>query len=125
MATQPLRRMLGACQLREIANGACVMWILVNASYGIAMGQRPARTVEALRHQEYGSPARPAMLSCDPRLEAAQVRRREHLAQAAYEQWAERMASPHWSMSMFNALPAWAQAVWLRRRRVAAGGRSP
>ena len=88
------------------------MWTLVNASYGIAMGQRPMDTGESHDQRRRRPSTTAAMLSIDPRQEAAQARRRDHLAQAADEQWAEDLVPANHGRAPHKSAPRWAQAVW-------------
>jgi hypothetical protein len=136
MSTPSERRILEGCQkpwrqpweiplaLHGTTNGALPMWSLVNASYGIAMGQRPAGTAETSRHRRSSPPVGAAMLSSDPRLEATQLRRREHLAQAAHEQSVEQSAIRARPIASISASPGWAPRFWLRLWRAASGHRA-
>lgn len=69
------------------------MWTLVNASYGIAMGQRPQGPSGIRDHNRRPTPTISPLLSGDARLEAMQARRREHLTHAAHEQWVDAVTT--------------------------------
>jgi len=88
------------------------MWTLVNASYGIAMGQRPWITSGthdlALRRPSTRSEA----LSTDSRLEAAQARRRELPAHTTHEQWVDFLVTADQRRSWDNTIVCWTLAFW-------------
>jgi hypothetical protein len=92
------------------------MWTLVNASYGIAMGQRPTGKDVSLNQRRRRPPTGSAMLNADPRLEAVQVQRRDHLAQAAHEQWMECVVTANHRRPPHKATSRWVQAFWWRLR---------
>jgi hypothetical protein len=91
------------------------MWTLVNASYGLAMGQRPTDT--AWHHDDRRRRSAPRGLpSTDPRLEAAQARRRDHLAQAANEQRGAQPTTVIHPQAAGHPAARWAHALWTRLR---------
>jgi len=92
------------------------MWTLVNASYGIAMGQRPMGMGVSLDQRRRRLPTGSAMLITDPRLEAVRAQRRDHLTQAAHEQWVESMATANLRRPPREVTLRWVQAFWSRLR---------
>ena len=97
------------------------MWTLVNASYGIAMGQRPAGVAQPCQHRGCPPQMGSALLSSDPQLEATQWRRREQVVHAAHEQWVEQLSPRTLSRPAIKVVPLWVQAFWLRLLRVVSG----
>lgn len=96
----PLDNGPGGASKREM-EGA--MRTPVNASFGTArrhdLGRRP-------------TPSSAAMFSSDPRLEGAQARRRDDLAQAAQEQWVSDRIAVSYRQSPQSAVFSWVQALW-------------
>ena len=95
------------------------MWTLVNASYGIAMGQRPAGAAQPCQKRECPPRVGSALLSSDPRLEATQSRRRDHLVQATHDQWGEQMSLRTRPGSPANPVSQWNHGFWVRVRQFA------
>jgi len=95
------------------------MWTLVNASYGVAMGQRPAGAAQSCQHRECLPQAASALLRTDPRLEETQWRRRDHLVQATHDQWAEQMSLPARTGLPVNPVSQWNHGLWTRLQRFA------
>ena len=130
MSSPNERRMLGVCQtpwhrlweislaLRGNTNGARPMWTLVNASYGIAMGQRPAGVAQSLSPR-VSSQASSALLSSDPRLEETQWQPRDHLVQATHDQWAEKMPLRTRPGLLVSSVLQWNHGLWARLQRFA------
>jgi hypothetical protein len=95
------------------------MWTLVNASYGIAMGQRPAGAAQPCQQRECPPRVGSALLSSDPRLEATQWRRRDHLVQATHDQWGKQVSLRTSPGSPVNPVSQWNHGIWVRLQQFA------